>query len=304
MIDWTYSHFRILMRILAPNALIYTEMQTPEAVKFNPERSLFFNKLESPLAIQLGSGDPNKLVEAAKMAELEGYCEINLNLGCPSDKVQSGSFGACLMKEPQKVSKCIAAMKAAVSIPVTAKTRIGVDDYESYSYFANFAKMLIDSGIDKLIVHARKAWLKGLSPKQNRTIPSINYDYVYQIKNEFPDFPIVINGDIKNIPEVKEHLKLVDGVMLGRLSYKNSYMISEIHKSIYQDSILLSRKEIIEKYISYANSINNPRFSLIIKPLFNLFHGQPGSAAWKNHLMQAEKCKNLDIILYNIACYS
>lgn len=296
MIDWTYSHFRVLMRILAPKALLYTEMLTPDAIIRNPDKSMFYHDIEKPLAIQLGGHDIEKLVTAAIIAENSGYDEINLNLGCPSDKVQSGKFGACLMLEKNHVANCIAAIKKSVKISVTAKTRIGVDEHDSYDFFEDFANTLIENGCDKLIIHARKAWLKGLSPKQNRTIPPINYDYAYKLKQKNPNVPIIINGDIKNIEEIENHMTKVNGVMLGRLAYQNPYAIAEIHKYFYPESNLLSREEIIEKYIQSINTTKTS-ISLILKPLFNLFNGQIGSTKWKQKLLLIQQSKDINQLI-------
>lgn len=295
MIDWTYSHFRVLMRLLAPKALLYTEMLTPDAIINNPEKSLYYQSIEHPLAIQLGGSDKNKLVKAAIIAENAGFYEINLNLGCPSDRVQSGNFGACLMLEKTLVSDCIAAIKTNVKIPVTAKIRIGVDNYDEYEFFEDFANTLINSGCDKLIVHARKAWLKGLSPKQNRTIPKINYAYVYKLKEKHPNYPIIINGDIKNISDIQQHLQLVDGVMLGRLAYENPYAITEIHKALYPDTNILTRAEIIHNYLSAINH-QKTNISLLLKPLFNIYHGQNGASKWKQELLKVQQSKNVNMI--------
>lgn len=299
MIDWTYSHFRVLMRILAPNALLYTEMQTPDAIKFNPQRCLHFNPFEAPIAIQLGGSDKKKLVEAAISAEKTGYKEINLNLGCPSERVQSGSFGACLMVHPELVANCISAIKERVNIPVTAKTRIGIDNHDSYDFFANFCNKLIDAGCDKLIIHARKAWLKGLSPKQNRTIPKINYDYAYRLKKDLPSIPIIINGDIKSNNDVLNQLQHVDGVMLGRLAYQNPYAIALIHKQLFPTISIASRTEVIQKYIEYTQrlDLSQERITFLLKPLFNLFHGQLGAKSWKEKLTNLQHMNSLSSIL-------
>lgn len=295
MIDWTYSHFRVLMRIIAPKSLLYTEMLTPDAIINNPKQSLYFQPIEKPLAIQLGGSDLNKLVEASIIAEKSGFSEVNLNLGCPSDRVQSGKFGACLMLNKKLVVDCIAAMKKHVTIPITAKTRIGVDNFDDYNFFEEFATSLIDSGCDKLIVHARKAWLKGLSPKQNRTIPKINYEYVYKLKQKYPNTPIIINGDIKSNNEIFNHLKIVDGVMLGRISYQNPYAIAEFHNQIYPEINIPSRAQIINKYLSEID-FNKTSISLILKPLFNLYCGQNGSSQWKQNLLKIQQTNDLKML--------
>ncbi|MCL9684287.1 tRNA dihydrouridine(20/20a) synthase DusA [Legionella sp. EUR-108] len=299
MIDWTYSHFRVLMRLLAPQALLYTEMQTTGAIHNNPKRALHFNEVEHPLAIQLGGSDPEALAKCAIIAEEAGYDEINLNLGCPSDKVQSGRFGACLMKEPEHVVQCIQAIKTAVTIPVTAKTRIGIDNQDSFEFFSFFAHQLVDAGCDKLIVHARKAWLSGLNPKQNRTIPPVNYDFVYRLKSEMPHIPIVINGNILNIKEINTHLDYVDGVMLGRLACDNPYYLTEIHQVLYPESPKLKRSQIFMHYLDYLidEYSKGVPLSLLVKPIFNLAYGMPGASQWKKKLMAILQLK--DLALFN-----
>lgn len=296
MIDWTYSHFRVLMRMLAQNALLYTEMITPGAMLHQSKRSLEHHASEYPLALQLGGADPGALVEAALIAESQGFQEINLNLGCPSDRVQSGYFGACMMREPLLVGQCIKALKGALSIPVTAKTRIGIDHDDSFAYFSDFAKVLIDSGADKLIVHARKAWLKGLSPKQNRTIPPIQYDYVYQLKALYPHVPIVVNGHIQDIEAIQSHLQLVDGVMLGRLACDHPYAIAEIHHVLFNTPELLSRSAILTQYAAYACQQRDlgANASLLIKPILNMAHGLPNARTWKNALLELTRSGDFD----------
>lgn len=286
MIDWTYVHFRVFMRLLAPHALLYTEMQTTGAIEHNSEQALQFHTCETPLALQLGGADIAALVKSARLAEERGFSEVNLNLGCPSPRVQAGRFGACLMTEPKHVASCIKAMKEAVQIPVTAKTRIGVDAQDSYEYFSAFAHALIDAGCDKLIVHARKAWLNGLSPKQNRTVPPLHYEYVYRIKKELPHIPIVINGNIQTLDEIHHHLNLVDGVMLGRLACQNPYEIALIHHALYPETPLLSREAILSRYIDYTTSVLKPneRLGAFIKPILNLTHGLPHSKNWREQL--------------------
>ncbi len=294
MIDWTYTHFRVFMRILAPNALLYTEMQTTGAIQNNPNKSLNYNSMEHPIAIQLGGSDKKALVECAKIAEQVGYDEVNLNLGCPSDKVQAGRFGACLMRESDTVAEFIHAMREAVAIPITAKTRIGIDHQDSYEFFSDFAHRLVEAGCQKLIVHARKAWLSGLNPRQNRTIPPVNYEYVYQIKKSLPHIPIVINGNINQLNDIKNHLHQLDGVMLGRLACDNPYKIAEIHHALYPDTSLPTRCQVFNKYLEYITLEYNKgcSLSLLIKPIFNLVHGLPGSRQWKKKLMQLLQTKD------------
>ncbi len=299
MIDWTNSHFRVFMRILAPNAILYTEMQTIGAICNNPKRALNFNLVEHPIAIQLGGADKFGLAECAKKAEQAGYDEVNLNLGCPSDKVQAGRFGACLMNEPNHVAECILELRKAVTIPVTAKTRIGIDNQDSYEFFSGFIHQLIDAGCQKLIVHARKAWLNGLNPKQNRTIPPVNYNYVYQIKRDLPHIPVVINGNINNLTDILAHLEQVDGVMLGRLACDNPYEIAEIHHALYPEVKLIKRSQLLINYYNYlmAQFTLGVSLSILIKPIFGLAHGLPGSSKWKQKLMTIIQSK--DITLFN-----
>ncbi len=299
MIDWTYTHFRAFMRMLAPQALLYTEMQTPGAIMNNPSRALDFHAMEHPLALQLGGADKEALVQCAQMAEQLGFVEVNLNLGCPSDRVQAGHFGACLMAEPQRVADCIVAMKQAVHIPVTAKTRIGIDEQDSYDFFASFAHKLVDAGCDKLVVHARKAWLHGLNPKQNRTIPPLHYDYVYKIKRALPTIPVVMNGNVNELDSIKLHLQQVDGVMLGRLACQNPYAIAVIHHALYPKVPLLNRSTILEKYVDYARPVleKGVPMSLLLKPIFNLAHGLPGARAWKARLMTIQQARDSNALL-------
>jgi tRNA-dihydrouridine synthase A len=287
MIDWTYSHFRVLMRILAPNALLYTEMQTTGAVIHSPKRALSFQSMEHPIALQLGGSDPKQLAQCASMAEQAGFDEINLNLGCPSDKVQAGRFGACLMNDPLQVVACIRKIRDSVSIPVSAKTRIGIDDEDSYSFFRSFAQHLIDAGCQKIIVHARKAWLNGLSPKQNRSIPPLHYEYVYRLKMDFPHIPVHINGNISEFSAILDHLNQVDGVMVGRLACNNPYGIAQIHQQLYPTLSRLTRSQIYSTYLSYLlfEESQGASLSLLVKPLFNLAYGLVGAKLWKKGLM-------------------
>ena len=298
MIDWTHTHFRLFMRLIAPNALLYTEMQTTGAITHRPDRALFFNALEYPIALQLGGSDPKQLAHCARLAEQQGYAEVNLNLGCPSDRVQAGHFGACLMNHPALVTDCIKAMKDVVSIPVTAKTRIGIDDQDSYAFFMDFINQLGEAGCDKFIIHARKAWLHGLNPKQNRTIPPLHYDYVYQMKTLFPEFPVVINGNIGSVSEIQSHMAHVDGVMLGRLACQNPYALAEIHQYFYPNVAMASRAEILDGYMPYLYQENarGVPLSLLLKPLFNFSNGLPCSKRWKAELTSAQQTKDLSFL--------
>lgn len=295
MIDWTYTQFRVFMRFIAPQALLYTEMQTIGAVINNPARALANHSIEEPLALQLGGSDKEGLVHCARIAEEKGFAEVNLNLGCPSDRVQAGRFGACLMAESEHVAECLAAMKEAVSIPVTAKTRIGIDNQDSYAFFASFVHALINAGCDKLIVHARKAWLHGLNPKQNRTIPPVNYDFVYRIKEELEAVPVVINGNINSLAEIRQHEPYVDGVMLGRLVCQNPYALAAIHHHFYPDTPIRSRHAIMQDYFDYlcGQFEQGVPLSLLFKPILNFAYGLPGARRWKELLIQTQQSKQL-----------
>lgn len=287
MIDWTYQHFRVFMRILCPQALLYTEMQTVGAVKYNPQRALAYEpELEHPIALQLGGSDPQALAECTQLAQTAGFNEVNLNLGCPSDKVQAGQFGVCLMKKPDLVFDCIRAMRDRVSIPVTAKIRIGIDHEDSYAFLADFVGVLVESGIDKLIVHARKAWLNGLNPKQNRSIPPVNYPHVYQLKKSLPNIPVVINGNILTLEAMNTHLEQVDGVMIGRLACDNPFSLTGMHAQLYPDQHLPDRVEAMTRYGEYIRlqAEAGVPWSLLLKPVFNLAHGLPGAGQWKKAL--------------------
>lgn len=294
MIDWTYTHFRVLMRLIAPRALLYTEMQTIGAIKNNPQRALLYSPMEQPLALQLGGADKEGLVYCAKLAQDQGFSEVNLNLGCPSDKVQAGRFGACLMAESAHVADCIGAMKNAVSIPVTAKTRIGIDAQDSYEFFSAFVHQLVNAGCDKVIVHARKAWLHGLNPKQNRSIPPLHYDFAWRIKNEL-NVPVVINGNIQTLNDVKEHMNHVDGVMIGRLACNNPYALATIYQGIYPDYHVPSRSDILTAYFDHLARAYEQGVSLglLLKPVMNFAHGLPGSKFWKECLLSAQQGRTI-----------
>ncbi|MCH9756009.1 MAG: tRNA dihydrouridine(20/20a) synthase DusA [Gammaproteobacteria bacterium] len=292
MIDWSDTHFRMLMRLLAPKALVYTEMKTTNAIHYQPGRTLHFHPAETPVALQLGGSDPSALATAAKQGEAAGFSEINLNLGCPSSRVLAGQFGASLMCNPVRVAECIQAMKEVVSIPVTAKTRIGINKEDSYAFFEAFVHVLVESGCDKLIVHARKAWLKGLNPKQNRTIPPLHYDYVHRIKTSLPThIPVVINGQVEDIDAIKTHLKTLDGVMIGRLACRDPYAIASIHHALYPTIPKPSRTAVLEAYFAYAASEKTPIHHLL-KPILNLVHGLPHARAFKQTLLQLKNIQD------------
>ncbi|MEN9450920.1 MAG: tRNA-dihydrouridine synthase [Pseudomonadota bacterium] len=292
MMGWTTRHYRYFFRLICKKALLYTEMLTTGAILNSPQRDrlLSFDPSEKALAIQLGGGIASDLARAAKIVEPYGYSEINLNVGCPSDRVQSGCFGAVLLKDPTRVADCIAEMCAAVKLPITVKTRIGVDDCESYDYLAQFIQQVSLAGCQTFIIHARKAWLSGLSPKENREIPPLNYNWVYRIKHDFPHLNIVINGGITCLNTAQEHLQQVDGVMIGRAAWYNPYLFAELDKLIspLDTSIIPNRLSIVLHYLPYLEEafMLGENLTHLIQPLFGLFHGVAGGRRWRQKLSE------------------
>lgn len=292
MIDWTDRHFRYLVRLLSRHALLYTEMITAKAVLHGArERLLGYSAEEHPLAIQLGGADPAELAKAAAIAEQAGYIEINLNVGCPSDRVQSGRFGACLMAEPETVAACVAAMQAAVSIPVTVKCRIGIDEQDSFEEFVRFVEIVKRGGCTTFIVHARKAWLTGLSPKENRTIPPLRYDDVFKLKNLFPELEIILNGGIASL-EVGYGLVnegKVDGVMLGREVYHNTFIMAGVDPIFFDACAPIdNRDQLITRFSEYIEVQLNQGIPLkvITRHMLGLFQHQYGGKRWRRHLSE------------------
>lgn len=290
MLDWTDLHCRYFYRLLSRHAVLYTEMVTTGAILHgNQQRYLQFNWEEHPVALQLGGSNPQDLARCAKIAEEYGYDEINLNVGCPSYRVQNGRFGACLMAEPELVAECVAAMRQAVSIPVTVKSRIGIDDRDSYPELTQFISTVAASGCQTFIVHARKAWLSGLSPKQNRDVPPLRYDMVFQLKQEFPQLEIIINGGITTLDASLDLLNHVDGVMLGREVYHNPYLLSEVDNRLYGDHYpLKSRQEVILALLPYIQRQlqQGVRLNTIARHLLGLFHGVDGARAWRRYISE------------------
>jgi tRNA-dihydrouridine synthase A len=288
MMDWTDRHCRAFHRVLSRRARLYTEMVTTGAVIHGPrERLLGFSDVEHPVAVQLGGSDPKDLAQAARICAEFGYDEINLNVGCPSDRVQNGRFGACLMQEPVLVGECVAAMKAAVSLPVTVKCRIGVDDQDTEEALNRLTACVVAAGCDELTVHARKAWLKGLSPKENRDIPPLDYARVYRLKQARPDLPIAINGGIKTMAEVHEHLKHVDGAMLGRVAYHEPETLLAVDPELYGETAPVADGfEAVEAYEPYIAEqlAQGERLHNITRHMLGLFTGRPGARAYRRHL--------------------
>ena len=291
MLDWTDHHERRFLRILSKHAMLYTEMVTTGAlIHGDAGRHLNFNEEEHPVALQLGGSDPKAMAECAKMAEDEGYDEVNVNVGCPSDRVQNGAFGACLMAEPELVAENVATMQNEVDIPVTVKNRIAIDEMEEYQSLHRFLSIVSEAGCETFIVHARKAWLKGLSPKQNRDVPPLNYELVYQMKREFPHLEIIINGGIKTLEESEQHLTQVDGVMIGREAYHNPYMMIEVDQRIYSEAAgnHLTRMDILEAYMDYMQRQMSQGVYLkqMSRHLLGLFSGQNGAKAWRRYISE------------------
>lgn len=288
MMDWTDRHCRYFLRLISPHALLYTEMVTAGAILHgDKERLLAFEPLEHPIALQLGGSDPQQLAACAQIGEGFGYDEINLNVGCPSDRVQNGRFGACLMAEPELVAECIAAMVKVVSIPVTVKTRIGIDERDSYEALCHFIDIVAKAGCHTFIIHARKAWLTGLSPKENREIPPLRYDIAQRLKQDFPYLTIVLNGGIKTVSDIQQHLCAFDGVMVGREAYHNPYLLAAIEKEVFHYQTP-PRQDIIQQLIPYAERMlaDGLRLHQLTRHILGLFHGEPGARAWRRHLSE------------------
>lgn len=290
MLDWTDRHCRYFYRLMSKQALLYTEMVTTGAILHgNQQRFLQFNPEEHPVAFQLGGSDPKDLSASAKIVEQYGYDEINLNVGCPSDRVQNGLFGACLMAKPELVADCVAAMQAVVSLPVTVKSRIGIDDKDSYDELVHFIRTVAEAGCKTFIVHARKAWLQGLSPKENREIPPLRYDVVYRLKQEFPELEIILNGGITTLTQAKEHLEQIDGVMLGREIYHNPFILTQVDQTLFgQPQALTTRQEVVRSLVPYIQQQvqQGVRLNSITRHILGLFHGVDGARRWRRHLSE------------------
>lgn len=290
MMDWTTRHYRFFARLMTKEARLYTEMVNSYAVIHGDrQRLLGFDNTEHPIAVQLGGADPTALAEAAKICADWGYDEVNLNCGCPSDRVQSGAFGACLMNKPELVAECVEAMANVVDIPVTIKCRIGVDDSEDYAFFKRFIDITKQSGCTVYHVHARKAWLQGLSPKENREVPPLHYDYAYQLKAEQPELTITLNGGLKTLADCHAPLAQLDGVMLGRAPYENSYLLAEVDQQLFgSHREIISREAVIEQLIPYVEQQLSEGLYLrhIGRHLLTLFAGQPGARVWRRYLSE------------------
>lgn len=291
MMEWTDRHCRYFLRLISRRTFLYTEMVTAEAVLFgNRERVLGFSPEEHPVGLQLGGSDPKRLAEAAKIGAAYGYDEINLNIGCPSDRVQSGRFGACLMAEPDLVARCVAAMGAAAAIPITVKCRIGIDDQDAEESLDRFIDLVAEAGCRTFIVHARKAWLGGLSPKENREVPPLDHDRVRRVKGRRPELEIVLNGGIESFAEARRQLPEVDGVMLGRAAYADPYLLAEVDRALFgAREVPPSRLEVLDRFVPYveAELSRGSRLNSMTRHILGLFHGQPRARAFRRHLAES-----------------
>jgi len=298
MMDCTDRHERFFLRLISKNVLLYTEMIVSEAISRGDKKKLLsFNLNEKPLALQVGGSSPTLLAEAAKTGEDFGYDEINLNLGCPSKKVEKNKFGACLMKEPNLVADCLNKMQSVCKLPITIKTRIGYDDVEDYENLYKFIEILKKTGIKTFIIHARKAILGKFTPKQNLNIPPLKYDVVYRLKKDFPKEEIIINGGITSTEQIKEHLKMVDGVMMGRSIYQSPYLLADIEREIFNNENILSRQEVMENLVPYVKeeTKKGTRLNQIMRHTLGLFHGQAGSSFWKRYLSENMCVRDADV---------
>ena len=290
MMEWTDRHYRYLARLMSQQTFLYTEMVTSLAlIHGDRSRFLTYNQEEHPVALQLGGNQAKQMAQAAEWGAEAGFDEININIGCPSDRVQAGGFGAYLMREPTRVADCVRAMKAVTETPITVKCRLGVDDDDSYAFFRDFVAEVAEAGCELFVVHARKALLKGLSPRQNREIPELQYDKVYRIKQEFPSLEIILNGGVKSIPEMQQHLSQVDGVMIGREAYKHPQFLLDIDQALFDqpgpDRNLI---DVVQLYCRYmeVNLEQGVPLNAMAKHLLSLFQGVPGAKLWRRHLSE------------------
>jgi tRNA-dihydrouridine synthase A len=289
MMDWTDRHCRYFLRLLTPSAMLCTEMVTAAAIHHGDyETILTYDEAEHPVALQVGGSDPELMAEAAQRGAEFGYDEININVGCPSDRVQSGQFGACLMATPERVADCVQAMRQAAEVPITVKTRVGIDDQDSYEFLHRFVEIVRAAGCHRFIVHARIAILEGLSPKENRTVPPLKYERVYRLKRQFPDLDIILNGGVTSVEQVDEILAHVDGVMIGRQAYHDPYLLARIESHFDAEWVPPSRHTVIERMIPYIERelAAGERLGRITRHMLGLFTGEPGARAWRRHLSE------------------
>ncbi len=295
MMDWTDRHCRYFMRLLHPTALLYTEMVTAAAVHHgDAQRLLRYNDAEHPVALQLGGSDPTLMAAAAREASRLGYDEININVGCPSDRVQSGQFGACLMAEPERVADCVSAMQAESAVPVTVKSRIGIDDHDNEEFLWRFVDTVAGAGCKKFVVHARIAILDGLSPKENRSVPPLKYERVFRLKQRFPELEIVLNGGLSDLQQIDEVLAEVDGAMIGRQAYQQPYFLAELAHHCSPDWPLPERRNVVKAMLPYIESVlaEGEPLNRISRHMLGLFAGQPGARAWRRHISEHAHAAN------------
>ena len=289
MMDRTDRHERYFLRLISPSVLLYTEMTTTGAIiRGDRKRFLKYNDAEHPVALQLGGADADDLARCAEFAAGYGYDEINLNVGCPSDRVQNARFGACLMKEPEIVAAGVKAMRGAVELPITVKTRIGVDDHDSWDEFIHFVETVAEGGCETFIIHARKAWLQGLSPKENRELPPLSYDTVYRLKQLYPEFSVSINGGIKTVEEINLHLEHVDGVMIGRAAYENPWLLTDIENDVLGGFALAAREAVLDRYADYIDREmeTGVPFYAMARHVLGLYLGVRGARLWRRHISE------------------
>ena len=303
MMNWTDKHCRAFMRLISERAILYSEMITTGALLHgDADYHLQMNSNESPVALQLGGSDPRAFEKCAKLVEKYDYSEINLNCGCPSDRVQNGMFGAVMMKNAKLTAECVSSLLNSSQLPITVKHRIGVDDFDSYDFLRDFIETVSDVGCKTFIIHARKAWLKGLSPKQNREIPELNYDRVYQLKNDYPNLEIIINGGITSVEDSIKHLEIIDGVMIGREAYANPYLLAEVDQRIYgQDKPIIKREEIAEKFCEYIDNEmrKGTKLHSMTRHMLGLFRGVKGAKQFRRYLSENAYSENASIdVLY------
>ncbi|EOD56417.1 tRNA-dihydrouridine synthase A [Aeromonas molluscorum 848] len=293
MLDWTDRHCRYFHRLMSRQTLLYTEMVTTGAIIHGKGDYLGYSEQEHPLSLQLGGSNPVDLAHCAKLAQERGYDEINLNVGCPSDRVQNGRFGACLMGEPALVADCVKAMRDVVDIPVTVKTRIGIDDQDSYEFLQAFIEQVRDAGCETFIVHARKAWLSGLSPRENREIPPLDYERVYRVKRDYPELTIALNGGVTTLEDSLNHLARLDGVMMGREAYQNPYILADVDSQLFgQTGAVPSRHQVVHMMLPYIEQelAKGNYLSHVTRHMLGLFQNMPGARAWRRHLSE-NACK-------------